>query len=162
MNESDGFPSVIDATSNIVLQPNCTVISGVEIECRLPAVEVPDEFRPRLDDSDPDDEDSAASRRRRKRNSSGVVNWIDWLSSSSSRSRREVALDNGSGAEMTVHVVLWFDGYRINLTKTVPDDRLVLRNPPTIQLPDSVIPFYRNTSNVIEIRVRRAYSVVLV
>jgi hypothetical protein len=138
------------------------------MQCIMPYIEVPDQFVPLLDTiaADPD---FAFYRRRRKRmltvgdvakgkNRRSIFAWLRTLRSKLStkrpvKRRRDLSLVNQSGMSMTVYVLLRFDWLTINASRLLPNVTLLLHNPPTVEVPDSVIPFYPNRGQIIEIRV---------
>lgn len=55
---------------------------------------------------------------------------------------------------MTVFVLLRFDWLTLNASSFSPNVTLLLHNPPAVEVPDSVVPFYTRRGQIIEIRVR--------
>lgn len=93
---------------------------------------------------------------RRKRS---VIEDGDVISSKSSlkqllRIRRDASVTTGGGKTMTVYAQLQFDNLQLNLTEPILNQStLLLKNSPSVNLPDSIINYYPGHDQIIEIQV---------
>jgi hypothetical protein len=127
-------------------------------------MQVPAEFYPLLD-TKVAKPDSFETSRRRKRSTTDVATNTSHPKATLfntaagrrlRRRRRDISLTSSSGSTMTVHVLLQFDGYRVNLTQVdaLSDNAtFLLHKPPIILLPSDVMPFYPNHDLVVEVEV---------
>jgi hypothetical protein len=131
----------------------------------MPVTQVPDEFYPILDTKVGYPEYLGVLRRRKRSTEVVTTNASlpkapEFYTASGrrlKRRRRDLSLESESGSVMVVHILLQFDGCKVNLSEVDPlgdNATFLLHKPPTVFLPSDVILFYPNYDIKVELEVR--------